>query len=119
MLGEQFLAYPPVVLTLYQAVRDGAATYDVYVFQDAARARTVTIEFGDGAKDEATVPAGRAVRKVSFEHRFPRSEARFEQRISLEGASVDTQVITDVCPSGTTKANEGGLAGDAPPMCVG
>lgn len=116
--ADRFLAYPAMALPLYQAVKDGAAAYDLYVYQDVARARTVTIEFGDGSKDQATVPAGGAVRKVHFKHRFPRSEARFEQRISLEGASFDTQVITDVCPRGTTKADED-VFGDGPPMCVG
>lgn len=73
----------------------------------------VTIEFGDGATDQASVPAGGGVGKVSFEHGFPRSEARFEQQLSLAGGAVATGMITDVCPRATTKALPDDLG-----MCV-
>jgi membrane associated rhomboid family serine protease len=110
---EQLLAYPPLPIPQYQAVKDGIATYVAYVFQDPSQPRTVTIEFGDGATDQASVPAGGGVRKVSFAHRFPRDEARFEQLLTLEGATVAAEMITDVCPRGTTKAPAEDLG-----MCV-
>jgi hypothetical protein len=56
---------------------------------------------------------------LHFEHLVPRSVARFEQRLTLEGASVDAQAVTDVCPRGTTKASEGHVESDGPPMCAG
>jgi membrane associated rhomboid family serine protease len=111
--ADGFLASGPVPSPQYQAVKDGAASYDAYVYQNPARARTVTIDFGDGSTDQATVPAGRGVRKVHFEHRFPRPEARFEQRLTLEGAASDVTMVTDVCPRGTTKATA-----DAAALCV-
>jgi membrane associated rhomboid family serine protease len=110
---EELLANPPLAIPQYQAVKDGVASYDAYVFQDPSQPRTVTIEFGDGATDQASVPAGGGVRKVSFEHRFPRREARFEQQLTLEGAAVAADMITDVCPRGTTKAPP-----DDPGMCL-
>jgi len=112
--ADQVLAYPPAALPLYQAVKNGIAAYDVYVFQ-GRQARTVTIQFGDGSTEERAVPAGGGVHKVHFEHRFARSEARFEQRLTLEGASFDTQLITDVCPRGT---RPGATDGDEAPVCV-
>lgn len=116
--GDQFLVYPPMALPLYQAVKDGAAGYDVYVYQDPDRPRNLTIDFGDGSTDHARVPAGRVVRKVRFEHRFARTEARFEQRLTLEGASFDTRTVTDVCPGQTKKVIQGVGAGDDPPLCA-
>jgi membrane associated rhomboid family serine protease len=104
--ADTFLAYPPLALPQYQAVKNGAAaSYDAYVYEDPARARTLTIEFGDGSTAEASVPAGSAVRKVRFVHRFPPDRARYEQRLTLDGDSFAAQAITDVCPGGTTKMN--------------
>jgi membrane associated rhomboid family serine protease len=115
MGADALLGSPPAPLPLYQAVKDGAASYDVYVYQVPARARTVTIEFGDGSREQATVPAGGGVRKVHFKHRFPRPEARFEQRITLEGVADGATTVTDVCPGGTMEADE---SMEVLPMCV-
>jgi hypothetical protein len=52
------------------------------------------------------------VRRLDLEHRFPRREARFEQRLTLDGGSAIT-TVTDICPRGTTKA-----PGDDEAICV-
>jgi membrane associated rhomboid family serine protease len=114
--ADAVLATPPLALPQYQAVKNGAASYDVYVYEDPARARTLTIEFGDGSTAEARVPAGSAVRKVHFDHRFPPARARYEQRLTLDGDSFAAQAITDVCPGGTAKANPEQGGEDA--LCV-
>lgn len=116
-----WLAQPPLIQPQYQAVRDGAAAYQVYVYQDPASARTVRIDFGDGTKDEVAVPAGAGVRRVEFEHRFPRGEARFNQRVNVDGISVDSlsTASTDVCPGGTRRATaQDKLAPVESPVCV-
>lgn len=122
---EAVLANPPVVIPPYQAIADGAATYDAYDVEDPSRARAIVIEFGDGSKARATLPAGSGVKAVRFRHQFPRHLARFEQRLALDEAAdpFAARTVTDVCPQGTAEAKErddDASVGDAegPPMCV-
>ena len=113
--AEEFGSQLPLALPVFQAVRNGVAHYDVYLYPHPARPRTVRIQYGDGTTDEATVPAGSSGRKVRFEHRFAKAEARYQQRLTIAEVDDFIATFTDVCPNGTIEVPE--PTGDIP-MCA-